>query len=1011
MQYHFIERIKITFLITIILSTFSVNGQHRWGQKPIELGYFLFSSKSFTPSIRYFDLVYFYPNLNALNLKSEFYNISSSLRLNYSGAEKMLVNFMIDNPTSNIAESAYFDLANFYYYKGKYSYALTWFKKISSSDVDFYSKDEYYFNKGHTLFSTKQFKSSRQFFEKVKDVPKYEYDVNYYLGYISYQLDDYELAAENFSKLNDKDNKFKIGYFQADMNFKLGRFEEAIKIGLINLKNVSKKEYSDLSKIIGESYFNMNNFTSALSFLKEYKGKKGKWNNTDFYQLGYTFYNLKQYKEAIGQFNKIVSGKDELAQNAYYYLADCYLKMNLKSSALNAFKSATSLKFDSTIAEDAQLNYAKLSYEIGNPYESPTEVLKNFIKTYPKNELIEEIKILLINSYVSNKNHDEALVILDKESGSAYYEPLQKVTYMKGVDSYRLGLYSESISYFNRSLKISKSPIINAMCLYWKAQSLYEINDYDSALTFYNKFNSHPEAKNLVNYEFLNYNLAYSYFKKKEYNSAIKYFDVFINQKHNESKYQNDAVLRLADSYFSIKEYWPAMDNYLNILLKQINKSDYALYQIAVSYGFVNRLEKKIESLDRLIKNFPSSTLIDDALFELALTYVSQNNNLKAVEVYDNIIKFYDSSPYRSKSLLNKALILYNNDSLSESLNILKRLVETYPRESISNQALIKAKEISIDLAQVEKFAEWLKEINITSISNNEIEVATFISAEKLFKENKKKSALRAFESYLEKYPSSSNNLKVNFYLAEIYFEETKWEESLLFYKKIINTSVNEFTEQALVRMTQAFSSLNRRNEALHLWQDLEDIAQFTENKNYAKFNLMKLYFEQKKHQSSIEYAEEILKIDFLEEKVKWDALYILAKSYENLNDINNASVVFKKLENSPQDEVALEAIFFNATQENLKNNYRESNLLIEKISQNYSGYPIWSSRSLLLMSNNFYKLNDAFQATFILESIINNFSQFPKIVNEAKLNLDNIKDIEFNYNSSINDNKYEDEL
>ena len=84
------------------------------------------------------------------------------------------------------------------------------------------------------------------------------------------------------------------------------------------------------------------------------------------------------------------------------------------------------------------------------------------------------------------------------------------------------------------------------------------------------------------------------------------------------------------------------------------------------------------------------------------------------------------------------------------------------------------------------------------------------------------------------------------------------------------------------------------------------------------------------------------------------------------------------------------------------KNDYLNSNLVIEKISNDFSGYKKWTGKSLLLMSKNFYQLGDAFQATFILESVIENFGQMPDIVEEAKKNLLQIKEIESKKNSSV---------
>jgi hypothetical protein len=54
-------------------------------------------------------------------------------------------------------------------------------------------------------------------------------------------------------------------------------------------------------------------------------------------------------------------------------------------------------------------------------------------------------------------------------------------------------------------------------------------------------------------------------------------------------------------------------------------------------------------------------------------------------------------------------------------------------------------------------------------------------------------------------------------------------------------------------------------------------------------------------------------------------------------------------------------------------------------------------------MAQNFYALGDAFQATYILDSVIANFVQFPAIVDEAKRELTRIKAKEAERNASVN--------
>ena len=57
-------------------------------------------------------------------------------------------------------------------------------------------------------------------------------------------------------------------------------------------------------------------------------------------------------------------------------------------------------------------------------------------------------------------------------------------------------------------------------------------------------------------------------------------------------------------------------------------------------------------------------------------------------------------------------------------------------------------------------------------------------------------------------------------------------------------------------------------------------------------------------------------------------------------------------------------------------------------------------------MAQNFYALKDAFQATYILESVITNFEDYPEVVEEAKAELAVIKATEAKTNSSVDTEK-----
>ena len=334
-----------------------------------------------------------------------YYIANCAIRLNQIGADDLIERFVEDYPTSTKQNQAYIEVAHYYFEQGSYAKSLEWFDKSKETAMSYEDKEKYNFQKGYSYFITKNTTEASKYFNKVINSKTYGSQAKYYLGYMSYESDDYQNASQYFDQVQDKDKyKEKMGYFQADMNFKLGNFQKAIDLGLEQLPKSNAVEKSELSKIIGESYFNLKQYDKALPYLVDYKGKAGKWNNTDYYQLGYAYYQQKDYENAIAQFNKIINGKDFVAQNAYYHLAESYLNTDKKQQALNAFKTASEMEFDLKIQEDAFLNYAKLSYEIGNPYQSVPQVLNAYLAKYPNNANKQEINNLLISSYITSKN-------------------------------------------------------------------------------------------------------------------------------------------------------------------------------------------------------------------------------------------------------------------------------------------------------------------------------------------------------------------------------------------------------------------------------------------------------------------------------------------------------------------------------------------------------------------------------------------------------------------------------
>ncbi len=87
---------------------------------------------------------------------------------------------------------------------------------------------------------------------------------------MAYEGDDYKNANKYFDQVaEDEKYKEKLSYFHADMSFKSGNFQKAIDLGSVALNKSNALEKSELNKIIGESYFNLNEFEKAIPFLNQ----------------------------------------------------------------------------------------------------------------------------------------------------------------------------------------------------------------------------------------------------------------------------------------------------------------------------------------------------------------------------------------------------------------------------------------------------------------------------------------------------------------------------------------------------------------------------------------------------------------------------------------------------------------------------------------------------------------------------------------------------------------------
>lgn len=963
----------------------------------------LYSNKQYLAAQSVFAQIKKRTNDEVLQSDCAYYIANCAVRLNQQNADDLVQAFVEDYPTSTKRNSAYIDVADYYFENGKYAYAKKWYDQVDENALSRQERATFNFNYGYASFTTKDYKDAKKYLSRVEHSQKYGSQAKYYLGFMAYEGDDYTEANAYFDQVSDQEKyKEKLSYYQADLNFKLGHFEKAIELAQAQLPTSSDIEVSELNKIIGESYFNLKHYAEAIPYLKEYKGKRGRWNNTDYYQLGYAYYKQGDYEKAISEFNKIIDGNNAVAQNAFYHLGESYIRVGKKTEALNAFRNASEMDFNTKIQEDAWLNYAKLSYDIGNPYQSVSQVLTAYLDKYPETAYREAVEALLIDSYITSKNYKGALELLKGKTSFESKAAYQKVAFYRGLELFNEQNYLEARQMFDASIKEAIDETYTARATFWKAEANYNLTNYDAALIDFKVFEGLSSAPQVQEYQNLDYNLAYTYFKRKQYDLATQYFNQYIDTHQNDDQRLNDAYLRLGDGYFVSSKYSQAIKAYSKAEDLGRLETDYAAFQKAVSFGYIGQASQKISALNDFISNYPTSKLRDDAMYELANSYVKNNQTDKAIALYNRLESEYAMSSLLPKAKLRQGLVYYNDNKNEAALRIFKNVASKYPGTPEAVQAVSTARLIYIDLGRVNEYAAWVKTLDYVEVTNVDLDNTSYEAAEKQFLDNNTKEAVKQFNGYLSQFPNGLHALQAHFYLAQLYYKQNLKETALPHYKYVVDSPQSEFSEEALSRYAQIVLEQKKWSEAIPYLQRLETQANRSQNVVFAQSNLMKAYFEIDNPNKTIEYADKVLQQSNLDNKIKSDAYVFTARAAIKINDEDRARNAYAKVETIATGALAAEALYYNAYFKNKDGKYEASNQIVQQLAKDFSSYKYYAARGLVVMAKNYDALNDAYQATYILESVIKNFTEFSGVVAEAQSELNRIKSEAAKTNASV---------
>lgn len=950
----------------------------------------LLSKEKYSTAKKLFDEVYKGSDPVHYDVRSnaEYYAALCAIKLEHKDADYRMEAFIENNGESTKIQSAYMEMGRYDYDRKKYKSATEWFDKVNTYDLKDGELSEYYFKSGYSYFTQEDYKNAKLRLSQITGVDnKYKGPATYYVAHMDYAEGNYETALKGFQKLQ-KDENFApiVPYYISQLYFLQERYDEVIAYAQPMLETASEKRKDEIAKLIGESYYRTKRYKEAVPYLKQYEEASYRMMPDDYYTLAYAQYQAEMYEDAVPSFEKAVREENKMAQLAYYYIGDCFLKTGNKQAARNSFRQASQLDFDKEVQEDALFNYAKLAYELSfNPYNEAILAFEEYIRKHPDSERTDEAYQFLLSVYLTTSNYKSALESIEnmKSKDDKAKSTYQKVAYFRAIELFNDLNYESAIVHFDKSQSQPRDITMVALCYYWKGEAYYKLGKYQQAIVEYNKYLFSPGIVNDARYNTVNYNIGYSYFKqadkqktfdskKVDYNKAIQAFRKYVSGGKTNPEMMGDAYLRIGDSYFILKDNQLAIDFYDKAITVDAIDTDYAIFQEAVCYGLQGKHSSKIEALNQLLRNFAKTRFQADAKYEIGETYFTFiDDPVNAKKYFQMVVDEHPKSSFYVPSLLKIGLVDFNTGNEDAAFALFDKVITEHPGSREAREANLKIKKIFIQQGRVDDYEKYVKTHQLQDVSEDELDKANYEQAEVKYLAGKYEEAHTDFEKYLNKYPDGSFVLNANFYRSESAYFMKRYEEALQGYNYVIGRPKNTFTEKSLLRAADIYFNSKNYTEARLMWTILEEVAEIQENLYKSRVGLMRTNFLLNKYDEATDYAQRLLSMEKLTPAMEAEAHLTIAKSALAQDKIGLALPEFVETEKLMKNVIGAEAKFNIALIQYKQGNYEECQKHIFELVDKYASYKEWVTKSFLLLADNYLKLNDAYQAKITLQYVI----------------------------------------
>jgi len=213
-------------------------------------------------------------------------------------------------------------------------------------------------------------------------------------------------------------------------------------------------------------------------------------------------------------------------------------------------------------------------------------------------------------------------------------------------------------------------------------------------------------------------------------------------------------------------------------------------------------------------------------------------------------------------------------------------------------------------------------------------------------------------------------------------------------FEYLISNEKISYRTRSLDKRGKSLQALGQYDLALNNYHRLLDLASSRKEQFIAREGLMNSHFGAGQEDSTLWYADLILKDDWMPVGVEEAVWLIRGKSFLNKEQYAQAMDEFVKVINSSSDVRSAEAKYYLALTFHKQGAFKRSLKTLFDLNRNYGSYAFWIGKSFLLIADNYIMLDELLQARATLQSIIDNSPDL-EVIAKAKQKLDDLAVVE----------------